>query len=457
MLTLFKTDQPRGAWRRADYIAQDSCLSSNCRNMQKNNRLTFTRTSCILLVFTVLILNISACNLREIKQEINKAESAGVIQGKILLDTDQSGPVIVYRYSLQNKTFISDRFTRANFLGKYQFDSLPGTFFIAAFVDKNKDGIFQENEHGNFYSIEPDKPAPVSLKPGETVVVPDITIAGKSPELRLGVKEAYNLEKISKNIGRTISLYDPIFTESNYSMGMWQPLRFLEQVGGGLFFLQPYQSNKIPVIFIHGLNGGPLDWKEAIENLNPEFFQPWILYYPSGLKLDFTSDYLVQALLHLQDKYSFDRVFMAAHSLGGLVARSSIKKYHQQYPAMADSLGLLLTVNSPLKGMSSAAIGVQNSPIVLPVWRDLDPDSKFLLDLNSWLLPEKNPYHLVFSFKTDSTGDGVVPLPSQLPFEVQKNVVRMYGFNNTHVGTLKDKAFLDLFNSILDKRRIKTD
>lgn len=368
--------------------------------MKKNNCRIFTRTSCNLLVFTALILNIGACNLREIKQGIKKSEGVGVIKGKVLLETEQSGPVIVYRYSLQNKTFISDRFTRANFLGNYQFDSFPGTFFIAAFVDKNKDGIYQENEHGNFYSIESDKPAPVALNSGKTVVVPTITIAGKSPELRLGVKEAYNLEKISKNIGRTISLQDSMFTESNYSMGMWQPLRFLEQVGGGLFFLQPYQSDKIPVIFIHGLNGGPLDWQEAIESLDTDFFQPWILYYPSGLKLDFTADYLVQALLHLQDKYSFDRVFIAAHSLGGLVARSSIKKYYQHYPEMAESLGLLITVNSPLKGMSSAAIGVQNSPIVLPVWRDLDPDSKFLLDLNSWLLPEKYTLSSGFFFQS---------------------------------------------------------
>ena len=181
------------------------------------------------------------------------------------------------------------------------------------------------------------------------------------------------------------------------------------------------------------------------------------LYNPSGLKLEFTSDYLVQALLHLQDRHSFGRVFIVAHSLGGLVARSSMKKYHQQYPEMADSLDLLITVNSPLKGMSSAALGVNNSPIVLPVWRDLDPGSKFLLDLNNWLLPEKTPYHLVFSFKTDSTGDGVVPLQSQLPLKVQQNAVRIYGFNNTHVGTLKDKVFLDLFNSILDKRRNNTD
>lgn len=425
--------------------------------MKKYIYLFFIRTSFFLAVFIALILNISACNLREIKQEIKKAESVGVIKGKILLDTEQSGPVIVHRYHLDNKTFISDRFSRANFLGEYQFDSLPGTYFIAAFVDSNNDGIYQESEHANFYSKEPGKPESVILKSGKTLVVPNITISGKSPELRIGIKEDYKLEKISNSMGHIVSLDDPMFIQRNYSMGMWKPMSFLEQVGGGLFFLQPYQSNKIPVLFVHGINGGPLDWKEAIVGLDRDFFQPWILYYPSGLRLDFISDYMVQAMLHLQDKHAFDRVFIVAHSMGGLVARSGVKKYIQHYPEMAETLDLLITVNSPLQGMDSAGIGVHNSPIVLPVWRDLDPDSKFLLDLNSWSLPEGIPYHLIFSFKTDSTGDGVVQLQSQLPFKVQQNAVKLYGFNNTHVGTLKDKVFLELFNSILDKRRINTD
>ena len=417
--------------------------------------LNYIKTSSLLLVVTAFILNISACNLIDIKQDANKVDSAGIIKGKIKLQTDQSGEIIVNRYHMQNKAYISDNFSRANFLGKYQFDSYPGSYFIYAFVDNNNDGLYQENEHSNFYSNEPGIPAPVLLSPGESVTVPDIIISGKLPALNIEVNKKHHLYKIISNIGRVISLDDPMFKQSNYSMGMWKPLHFLEQVGGGLFLLQPYQNNKIPVIFVHGINGGPLDWKEAIEGLNDEFFQPWILYYPSGVRLDIISDYMVQALLHLQDKYSFDRVFIAAHSMGGLVARSSVKKYLQQYPEMADSLDLLITVNSPLKGMKSAELGVNNSPIVLPVWRDLSPDSKFLHDLNSWSLPENLPYHLVFSFKTDSTGDGVVPLQSQLPFKVQQSAVKLYGFNNTHVGTLKDKVFLNLFTSILDKRRIK--
>jgi len=107
----------------------------------KNMRLNYMKTSSLLLILSAFILSISACNLIEINQEINKVDSTGIIKGKIKLQTDQSGPVIVNRYYLQNKTYISDTFSRANFLGNYQFDSYPGSYFISAFVDNNHDGL----------------------------------------------------------------------------------------------------------------------------------------------------------------------------------------------------------------------------------------------------------------------------------------------------------------------------
>ena len=406
-----------------------------------------------LFVLNGLLLNISACSLFEIKEQAQQTESTGVIKGKILLNTSKSGPVNVHRYFLKNNTYIADSFIHTNSDGEYQFYTLPGTYYIAAFVDSNKDGEYQEDEDADFYSIEYGKPAPVVVNPREIVTVATITISGKAPELSSEYTSEDALEKSVQNIGKQTSLDDPMFNRSNNSMGMWKPLQFLEQVGGGLFLLQKYQHNKIPVLFVHGMNGGPLDWKEAIDALDRDYFQPWVIYYPSGLRVDMISDYMVQAISDLQHKYEFNRIFIVAHSLGGLVARSSIKLYLQRYPELAESIDLLMTVNTPLDGMESAALGVKNSPIVLPVWRDLDPESKFIHDLNDWLLPEDIPYYLIFSYMPGSGDDGIVPMQSQLPYLIQVNAAKIYGFNNTHLGTLKDRAFLNLFNAILAERR----
>jgi hypothetical protein len=83
-------------------------------------------------------------------------------------------------------------------------------------------------------------------------------------------------------------------------------------------------------------------------------------------------------------------------------------------------------------------------------WRDLAPDSNFLKDLNGWTWPDKIPYHLIFSYDKDDS-DGVVPLLRQLPLQRQLEAVRIYGFHNNHVDTLKDPSFLHVFESILAK------
>ena len=55
--------------------------------------------------------------------------------------------------------------------------------YIGAYVDVNNDGEYQASEDANYYSVETGQPAPVVLKPGQTVEVPDIVISGKLPTL----------------------------------------------------------------------------------------------------------------------------------------------------------------------------------------------------------------------------------------------------------------------------------
>ena len=59
------------------------------------------------------------------------------------------------------------------------------------------------------------------------------------------------------------------------------------------------------------------------------------------------------------------------------------------------------------------------------------------------------PYHLVFSFQTGDSSDGTIPIESQLPLALQGEAVRLYGFHDSHVGTLSNQGFLNQFNAIL--------
>jgi len=404
--------------------------------------------SILVLIGAMMLL--SGCALREIYEEIRLAETIGTIKGRVELSDSRNGTIVVRLYSLEDGVYVYKNYTLASSAGDYLFYVGPGTYFITAFIDSNSDNEYEADEDGNYYGSVSGKPAAIGVEPGQTVVVEPITITGKLPPVDGNTTSRMDLVPAKNNLGRVITLDDAMFSGENYSMGMWKPVRFLLEVGGGLFFLQEYEEDKIPVVFIHGINGGPTDWRVVAGTLDERYFQPWVLYYPSGLRLDMVSNYLVWAIAELHEKYRFRQLYLVAHSMGGLIARSFVKKYLERHPDDAAVIRLVMTVNSPLDGMESAVRGVQNSPIVVPAWHDLAQGSGFLKDLYAWPWPDSIPYHLVFSYTTGSSGDGVVPLESQIPLKLQAEAARIYGFNSSHAGILSDDAFLDRFSMILD-------
>lgn len=403
---------------------------------------------CKIAVALGLLALLCACSLAEISRQIGVVENLGSIEGKVEVQSDQKGPVIVLRFEVRDNVLTLENHEIASSDGRYEFAAEPGEYLIAAFIDVNQDGNFQRGrEHGNFNS----DPLTVRLEARQTLKIKTIVISGDPPLLADGQKAVIAEAAAIRNIGKVVSLDDPQFNRENYSMGMWRPIDFLEQVGGGLMFLEEYDPDRIPVVFVHGMSGGPTDLRKPIESLDTARFQPWILYYPSGLRLDIVSDYLVRAITALQSKYGFQRFDVVAHSMGGLVTRSFVKKYVERFPERATQIGLVVTVNSPMGGMASAAHGVDMSPIVVPAWRDVATGSDFLTDLHAWVWPSNVPYYLIFSHQKKSGDDGVIALESQIPLKLQTEAVRTYGFVNTHVGTLNDETFLDLFQEIVNR------
>ena len=54
----------------------------------------------------------------------------------------------------------------------------------------------------------------------------------------------------------------------NARRGLWQPVEFVRQVGAGVYFLEPYDPDKIPVLFVHGALGHPGDWDAIVAALD---------------------------------------------------------------------------------------------------------------------------------------------------------------------------------------------
>jgi hypothetical protein len=401
----------------------------------------------VLSVFCIFFA-LTGCSLKEIKEQTQEVGNVGYIQGKIKVESDEKGTVVVLRFRDENGVPIKESRVIASKNGEYSFPVTPGFHYIAAFIDANNDNKYQHEEHGNYHG----HPTKIVVPPHQTVTIDTIEIKGQVLNPDTEVKEIDRTKSVWRNIGAVVTMDDPRFTRDNYDMGLWKPFDFIEHAEGGLLFLHEYQKGKMPVIFVHGVMGGPTDFESVIKSLDNKYFQPWVLYYPSGLRLDMVSYYLVEAVEQLQNKYGFNQFYVVAHSMGGLVARSFVKKYVERSPDYINKLRLVMTINSPMNGMSAAASGVKYSPIVVPSWLDVEPGSEFLKGIHSWNWPKEIPYHLVISYTDGESGDSVVPLQSQSQPKLQSESTRMYIFNNNHVGTLNDKGFLQLFNMILSER-----
>lgn len=388
---------------------------------------------------------VSGCSLKEIQHQTEIVENFGSISGEVEITSTQKGPVHALLFTNDNgvPVFFSSRTVPGT--GKFEFISTPGEYYVAAFIDKNNDGAYQPEEHGNYHG----SPTTITIIAKNETIIEPIKISSTFPQYENQIQPLSKTLAAWTNTGKVVSLNDPRFTRDNYNMGFWKPFDFLEVAEGGLFFLEDYQKGKMPVLFIHGVMGGPTDWEVVLQGLDKDTFQPWIVYYPSGLRLDMVSNYMVEVMTRLQNKHGFSDFTVIAHSMGGLLARSFVKKYIEHSPGNDKKLKLVMTVNSPMGGMSAAGSGVKNSPIVVPSWRDVEPESDFLKDLHAWNWPQNIPYHLFISYVDGKSGDGVVPLQSQSALKLQSEARKVYVFNDNHVGILHDQKFITQMNDIL--------
>jgi hypothetical protein len=97
-----------------------------------------------------------------------------------------------------------------------------------------------------------------------------------------------------------------------------------------LVMLQPYDSQRIPVILVHGLNSHPRMWRNVVNELNaaPELrgrYQYWVFRYPSGWPISYSAMRLREELaaLSLIIGPRRDMVFVG-HSMGGLLSRMQV-------------------------------------------------------------------------------------------------------------------------------------
>ena len=100
----------------------------------------------------------------------------------------------------------------------------------------------------------------------------------------------------------------------------------------GLYMVQPFDPNRIPVLMVHGIWSSPVTWMEMFNDLqsDPEVrskYQFWFYMYPTGQPLTFAAAGLRERLKELRlrcdphgQNEKLDQMVVVGHSMGGLMS-----------------------------------------------------------------------------------------------------------------------------------------
>lgn len=101
----------------------------------------------------------------------------------------------------------------------------------------------------------------------------------------------------------------------------------------GLFMVEPYDPNRIPVVMVHGLWSSPTTWMEMFNDLRafPEIrrkYQFWFFQYPTGQPFWTSAAQMRDALAKMRadldpagENPNLEQMVLVGHSMGGLVSR----------------------------------------------------------------------------------------------------------------------------------------
>lgn len=255
-------------------------------------------------------------------------------------------------------------------------------------------------------------------------------------------------------LGRLTDLDQPAFDPEMAALGMWQPTNFLKSGLVGIYFLEPYSPKKIPVLFVHGVNGTPRDFSTLAARLDRNRYQPWFFYYPSGLEIPTLGHGLLGILNKLWAERPFSQLHIVAHSMGGLVTRSFLNACGEENEC--DFVRSFTSISSPFAGVKEAKSGLEYAPVVMPVWKSMSPESTFVQTLFSTPLATGVKHHMIFGYRNTTmlsatSSDGTVTLESQLPGAAQEQASSVRGFNEDHISILHSTPVCARIDAIISE------
>jgi pimeloyl-ACP methyl ester carboxylesterase len=393
----------------------------------------------------------TGCTLIKLKKENAQSLASTVVVGQIFTDFPGNGPIVVAACAINQGKKEVVHHTILHDFGEYELMVAKGDYYVFAYWDKNSNLVYEAGEPAGQFG----EPKMVSAPAGGVIGGIDITISQKGEPLEVPVGFEISSVKphklYSRLAGAIVDLDDERFSEEHGNRGFWEGISFYKELGGTIYFLEEYDPQKIPILFIHGAKGTPKSWKYFAENIDRTRFQPWFFYYPSGSRIQSLSYLLLWKLQNLHARYPFDQLYITAHSMGGLVARSFLMDHGAIFPYVK----LFVSLATPWGGAGLAEVGVKQSPAVVPCWIDMQPDSPFIQSLYRKKMPETVSFYMFYGHQGSRNpfrpnNDRTIAFSSLLDRRAQSEAKMNYAFNEDHASIIYSKEVLEQYNTILN-------
>lgn len=111
----------------------------------------------------------------------------------------------------------------------------------------------------------------------------------------------------------------------------------------GIYMLEPFDPNRIPVLMVHGLWSSPVTWMPMFNDLRSfqelrKNYQFWFYHYPTGQPFWLSATQLRSDLAELRQRLdgdhrypALDQMVVVGHSMGGLVSRMQTIESGQEF------------------------------------------------------------------------------------------------------------------------------
>lgn len=157
----------------------------------------------------------------------------------------------------------------------------------------------------------------------------DALLALRQPDNEPVARVEGKMRPLAANFSAPISYFQPPKNLLLFGlMGTLSGTNMMEKTG--LYFLEPYDPNRIPVVFVHGLMSTPFTWVKTINGLqqDPEIrkhYQPWVFGYATGNPILYSALQLREELAKVDKLYPNHLPYVViGHSMGGMLTHAQV-------------------------------------------------------------------------------------------------------------------------------------